>query len=180
MREYERLDKISENRELQRAYYIPYDSLEKALRGKKEESEFYRLLNGDWNFKYFESEFDIPEKIEEWDTIPVPSCWQLFGYDKIGYTNVNYPFPVDPPYVPDMNPCGIYNRTFCIEEEWGKRQIYIVFEGVSSCIFLYVNGEYVGCSQGAHLQAEFDISKYVRLGENELTAKVQGFRHRLQ
>ena len=78
MRVYEDFRKTSENREPQRAYYIPYDSLEKALRGKREESEFYRLLNGDWNFKYFESEFDIPEKIDEWDTIPVPSCWQLF------------------------------------------------------------------------------------------------------
>lgn len=172
MREYERLDKISENRELQRAYYIPYDSLEKALSGKKEESKYYRLLNGDWNFKYYESEFDMPEKIENWETIPVPSCWQLFGYDKIGYTNVNYPFPVDPPYIPDMNPCGIYKRSFSLDSDWNNRQTYIVFEGVSSCIFLYVNGEFVGYSQGSHLQAEFEITKYVKVGENELTAKV--------
>lgn len=172
MRIYERLDKISENREPQRAYYIPYDSLEKALNGKKEESKFYRILNGEWNFKYYESEFDIPDKTEDWDKIPVPSCWQMHGYDKIGYTNVNYPFPVDPPYVPDINPCGIYNKIFCIDDEWKKRKTYIVFEGVSSCIFLYVNGKYVGFSQGSHMQAEFEISKYIKPGENELTAKV--------
>lgn len=172
MREYERLDKISENREPQRAYYIPYDTLEKALAGDKRESKFYRLLNGDWNFKYFESELDIPEQIEEWDTIPVPSCWQLHGYDQIGYTNVNYPIPVNPPYVPDMNPCGIYNTSFLIEGDWENRKTYIVFEGVCSCIYLYINGQYVGYSQGSHLQAEFEISKYVRPGENELTAKV--------
>ena len=172
MREYERLDKTSENREPQRAYYIPYDSLEKALKGKKEKSKYYRLLNGEWNFRYFECESDIPEKIEEWDSIPVPSCWQLQGYDKIGYTNVNYPFPVDPPYVPDENPCGVYNTSFRIAGDWGKRKTYIVFEGVSSCVFLYVNGQYVGFSQGSHLQTEFDISEYVKSGKNELTAKV--------
>ncbi|MCR4719917.1 MAG: DUF4981 domain-containing protein [Firmicutes bacterium] len=172
MREYERIDCISDNREPQRAYYIPYDSLEKALKGVKEESKFYRLLNGVWNFKYFDSEFDVPDKIEKWDRIPVPSCWQLYGYDKIGYTNVNYPFPVDPPYVPDINPCGIYNTDFYIDEDWNLRQTYIVFEGVCSCIFLYINGEYAGYSQGSHLQAEFEISKYIKSGNNELTVKV--------
>lgn len=172
MREYERLDKISENREAPRAYYIPYDSLEKALKGVREESEFYRLLNGEWNFRYFESEYDVPNKIDKWDTIPVPSCWQIYGYDQIGYTNVNYPFPVDPPYVPDINPCGIYNTSFQIDSTWKNRKTYIVFEGVSSCVFLYINGEYVGYSQGSHLQAEFEISKYLKAGENHLTAKV--------
>jgi beta-galactosidase len=167
MREYERLDKISENREPQRAYYIPYDSLEKALKGERAESSFYRLLNGDWDFKFYESEYDIPEQIEEWDTIPVPSCWQLQGYDSGGYTNVNYPFPVDPPYVPDVNPCGIYHKKFDVNKEWEQRKTYIVFEGVCSCLFLYVNGQYVGYSQGSHMQAEFDLSDYIRCGENE-------------
>lgn len=125
MRKYERLDKISENRESQRAYYIPYDSLEKALEGKREKSKFYRLLNDQWNFKYYESEFDIPEKLENWDKVPVPSCWQLYGYDQIGYTNVNYLFPVDPPYVPDMNPCGIYNRNFSIDLIIWKKRVNI-------------------------------------------------------
>lgn len=172
MRAYERLDNISENREPQRACYIPYDSLEKALKGDKRESKFYRLLNGNWNFRYFESEYDVPAEITEWNNIPVPSCWQLYGYDQIGYTNVNYPIPVDPPYVPDLNPCGIYRTHFEIADEWVPRKTYIVFEGVSSCVFLYVNGAYVGYSQGSHLQAEFDISAYVKAGKNELTAKV--------
>lgn len=96
----------------------------------------------------------------------------MHGYDRIGYTNVNYPFPVDPPYVPDINPCGIYNTSFCLDEEWVQKETYIVFEGVCSCVFLYVNGKYVGYSQGSHLQAEFEVSKYVNYGENELTAKV--------
>ncbi len=170
MREYERLDKISEGREPQRAYYIPYDSLEKALAGKREDSAFYRLLNGDWRFKYFED--GVAEAVDEWDTIPVPSCWQIHGYDKICYTNSNYPFPIDPPYVPDSNPCGVYNTSFTLDGNWAKRETYIVFEGVSSCIYLYINGEYVGFSEGSHLQAEFDISLFVQEGENTLEAKV--------
>ena len=172
MREYENPNKLSENREVQRSYYIPYDTLEKALAGDKNQSEFYRLLNGIWNFKYYSRDIDVPEKIDDWDTIPVPSCWQMYGYGEIGYTNVNYPHPVDPPYVPDENPCGVYKTEFEINDLWSQRETYIVFEGVCSCVYLYVNGLYVGYSQGSHLQAEFDITKYVRKGKNELVVKV--------
>lgn len=172
MRIYEQFNKTSENRELQRSYYIPYESLEKALEGKKETSAYYRLLNGKWNFKYFKRDIDVPEKISAWDTIDVPSCWQTRGYDKPCYTNLNYPHPVDAPYVPDDNSCGVYERTFTLDEKWINRKTYIVFEGVSSCLFLYVNGSYVGFSQGSHNQAEFDISSYCKEGENIITAKV--------
>lgn len=172
MRIYESLKKFSENREPQRAYYIPYESLEKALEGKKENSSYYKLLNGRWNFAYFARDIDVPESISAWDTVSVPSCWQTLGYEPPVYTNVNYPYPVDAPYVPDDNPCGVYNRSFEIGEEWNGRETYIVFEGVSSCMFLYVNGEYVGFSQGSHMQAEFDITKFVHRGENTLTVKV--------
>ncbi len=172
MRHYENLKNISENREAQRSYYIPYDSLKKALTGKKDTSAFYKLLNGKWKFKYFERDIDVPETITSWDTIDVPSNWQLHGYDKPYYTNVNYPYPVDPPYVPDDNPCGVYSYDFCIDESWGSRETYIVFEGVSSCLYLYINDEYVGYTQGSHLQAEFDITRFVRPGENRLVAKV--------
>ena len=102
----------------------------------------------------------------------VPSCWQNTGYEKPWYTNQNYPFAVDAPYVPDDNPCGVYERAFNIDEAWSKRKTYIVFEGVSSCMFLYVNGEYAGYSQGSHMQAEFDITPYVKKGENTLLVKV--------
>ena len=112
MRIYENPSKTSENRLPQRAYYIPS--------GKSE----YRLLNGIWRFRYFSSDFDVPETIDTWDTIPVPSCWQTEGYDTPNYTNTNYPYPYDPPYVPDENPCGIYEREFELEEVWG--QVYLV------------------------------------------------------
>ena len=155
MRIYENLEHLSENRLKQRAYYIPTG---------------YTLLNGDWKFKFYPRDIDEEEVITEWDTIDVPSCWQARGYEKPYYTNVQYPYPVDPPYVPDENPLGIYEREFQIEDV--KRKHYIVFEGVSSCVFLYINGEYVGYSQGSHLQAEFDISSFVKKGTNVIRAKV--------
>jgi len=100
MREYENILKTSDNRLKQRAYYIP------------ENEGGYTLLNGEWNFKFFERDIDVPDEIDNWDKIKVPSCWQLCGYEKPNYTNVNFPYPVDPPYVPDENPCGVYKREF--------------------------------------------------------------------
>lgn len=158
MRIYENPEKTSENREKPRSYYIP------------EGVSKYTLLNGNWKFKYFERDIDYTENISEWDTIPVPSCWQLYGYDNPNYSNVCYPYPCDQPYVPDDNPCGVYEREFDIEETVGKH--YFVFEGVSSCAFLYINGQYVGFTQGSHLQAEFDITDFVVKGTNTVRVKV--------
>ena len=158
MRHYENPRATSENRCEKRSYYIP---------GGKSE---YHLLNGDWRFAYYSRDIDVPERIEKWDTIPVPSCWQLHGYEDPNYTNVNYPYPVDPPYVADDNPCGIYEREFTLERKWGK--VYFVFEGVASCAYLYINGHYVGFTQGSHLQAEFDITDFVQEGINTVRAKV--------
>ena len=172
MRDYENPLRLHENREKQRAYYIPYHSLEAALGGDKTKSEYYRSLNGDWDFKFFKRDLDVTENITEWDKIPVPSCWQLYGYETPVYTNINYPYPVDPPYVPDENPCGVYRTYFDISDNWFKRKTYILFEGVCSCFELYVNGEYVGFSQGSRMQAEFDIENYLKYGKNELRVKV--------
>ena len=172
MRDYERPDILSINREPQRAYYIPYDTLEKALAGDKKASAFYKLLNGIWDFKYFSSDFDLPDIIEDWDTIPVPSNWQMHGYDRPYYTNVNYPFPVDPPYVPDVNPCGIYRTAFELGEHWNSRHTYLVFEGVNSCHYVYVNDLFVGYSQGSRMQSEFNITKHLHPGRNTLQVKV--------
>lgn len=157
-RKYENIGKTSENRLKPRSYCIP--------EGKSE----YLLLNGMWNFAYFSRDIDVPEKIKKWDKIPVPSCWQSLGYENPNYTNINYPFPVDPPYVPDDNPCGVYERTFDIKSLWGK--VYFVLEGVATCAFVYVNGKYVGFTQGSHLQAEFDITDFVNKGKNTLRVKV--------
>ncbi len=158
MRIYENRQKTSENRLPPRSHYIP---------GGKSE---YTLLNGTWNFAYFKRDIDVPETIENWDSIPVPSCWQLYGYESPNYTNVNYPYPCDPPYVPDDNPCGVYQRSFFVSKLWGK--MYLHFEGVSSCAFVSVNGTEIGFTQGSRLGAEFDITDTVVEGENILTVKV--------
>lgn len=158
MRIYEQVNQTSENRKAPRSYYIPEGISE------------YKLLNGEWRFAYFDRDIDVPEKIEQWDTISVPSCWQILGYENPNYTNINYPYPCDPPYVPDDNPCGVYEREFEIEKKWGR--IYFVMEGVSSCAFLTINGGYVGFTQGSHLPAEFDITDFVREGMNTVTVKV--------
>ena len=157
MRHYEDLQHIQENRLKQRAYYIP------------ENPGAMVSLNGIWDFSFYARDFDeIPAAS---GTIDVPSCWQCRGYEKPYYTNVVYPYPVDPPYVPNENPMGVYTRTFPISDT--SRRHYIVFEGVSSCVELYINGSYAGYSQGSHLQAEFDITDFVKPGENTVTAKVR-------
>ena len=158
MKVYENIFKTSENRLAPRSYYIP--------KGVSE----YKLLNGEWDFAYFARDIDVPERIEKWDKITVPSCWQLKGYENPNYTNINYPYPCDPPFVPDDNPCGVYSRDFEIDNKWGK--VYFVFEGVSSCAFLYINDKYVGFTQGSHLSAEFDITDFVNKGKNNVVVKV--------
>lgn len=157
--------------------YIPFSDIDDALSYDKKNSEFYHLLNGDWAFLYFDSVTDADEELLSadcdtgaWDTVPVPSCWQTLGYDQIQYSNVTYTIPVDAPRVPKKNPCGIYATEFNVKPS--DRELHIVFEGVSSCFFVYVNGKEVGYSKGSHLQSEFDITDFVEPGENRLTVKV--------
>lgn len=170
MRKYENLNVIHENTLKPRAHYIPYDSLEKALAGDKTKSVYYTLLNGEWDFRYFARDIDCPAAIDEWDKVNVPSCWQTTGYEKPYYTNVNYPYPVNPPYVPDDNPVGVYRRLISISKDEAARENYIVFEGVCSCFELFVNGEYIGFSSVSHCTSEFKIK--LNEGENEIIAKV--------
>ena len=158
MRHYENPERTSENRCPARSWYIP-GGVSRQL-----------TLNGHWNFAYFTRDIDVPEQISQWDTIPVPSCWQLQGYENPNYSNINYPYPCDPPYVPDDNPCGVYQRQFALDSTAGRT--YFVFEGVSSCAYLYVNGRYVGFTQGSHILAEFDITDYVNQGINTVQVKV--------
>jgi len=157
VRKYEDLNYLQENRLPQRAYYIP------------ENEGAYILLNGEWDFAYYEKDYD--ESPSQMGKIDVPSCWQTRGYGRPYYTNVVYPHPVDPPYVPMDNPMGVYTRKLFLHKE--DRKYYIVFEGVSSCLELLVNGQFVGYSQASRLQAEFDITDFVRQGSNEITVKVR-------
>lgn len=159
MRFYENPQFLQENRLPQRSYYIPRNE------------GAYILLNGVWKFKYFQYDDEYTKNISDWDSIPVPGCWQLYGYEDPNYTNINYPYPVDPPYVPDANPMGVYEREFEIKD--CSKNTYIVFEGVCSNIELYINEKYVGYSQGSHLQSEFDISDFVKNGNNTIRVLVR-------
>ena len=170
MRKYEDLSRIHENTLPPRAHYIPYDTLEKALSGDKSASDFYVLLNGEWDFRYYSRDIDCPDVITEWDKVNVPSCWQMTGYEKPYYTNVNYPYPVDPPFVPDDNPVGVYRKVISVDAKKADMETYLVFEGVSSCVELFVNGEYVGFSTVSHGTSEFKVA--LRAGDNEIIAKV--------
>ena len=158
MRYYENPQKTSENRCKPRSYYIPSNP------------GAYTLLNGIWRFKYYERDVDVQENITQWDTIDVPSCWQTRGYAEPNYANVEYPHPVDPPYVPTDNPCGVYEREFEIVNP--DNRTYFVMEGVASSGRVFVNGNYVGFTIGNHMQAEFDITDFVVKGTNTVRVEV--------
>jgi len=161
------------NRLSSRSHFIPYNDLINVFKNQKSMSSNYKLLNGMWKFKYYSSLLDVDETIfgstellDAWESIPVPSNWQMHGYDKHIYTNVNYPFPVDPPFVPDVNPCGIYALNINIPSYYKDRHTYLRFEGVSACFFLYINGVLIGYSQGSHMPSEFDITDSVKCNQN--------------
>ena len=154
-----------------RAYFIPYHSEDAALNGKRENSEFFFSLCGEWNFRFYNSFEDIGDDFlnESFsDNISVPCCWQTVlgkGYDVPLYSNLFYPFPLDPPYVPEENPAGHYNRKFTLSKKEGKRY-FINFEGVSSCFYLFVNGVFAAYSQVSHNTTEVDITDKLINGEN--------------
>ncbi len=160
-----------------RSYYLP-KAPEQALDENVSVQERQILLNGSWDFKYYPNPFVIEDFTQTdysyigYDKIPVPSCWQMHGYDKHQYTNVRYPFPYDPPYVPAENPCGVYHRNFTLTKEQCAYRQYLNFEGVDSCFYLYINKEFVGYSQVSHSTSEFEITSFVSEGENELTVVV--------
>ena len=139
------------------AYFIPHQRLETTE--EREASDYFTSLNGDWDFHYYPSYHDLPEdflKQSFSQQIPVPSNWQNHGFDQHHYTNINYPFPFDPPFVPNQTPCGLYHRHF----EWSpqREQRYLLnFEGVDACIYLYINEQFVGYSQVSHATAEFGV-----------------------
>lgn len=176
---YENLQILHENTMPNRAYYIPASKNLGTLVTNREVSDRIQFLNGDWKFKFYESIYDLQEKfyeegysVENFDTIPVPGVWQNFGYDYHQYTNVRYPIPIDPPYVPQENPCGAYVHTFTYERDEKAPNAYLNFEGVDSCFYLWINGRYVGYSQVSHATSEFDVTEYLVEGDNKLAVLV--------
>ncbi|MBN2137078.1 MAG: DUF4981 domain-containing protein [Sedimentisphaerales bacterium] len=168
------------NKEPGHCTLAPYGDTQSALAGQWEASPFYKSLNGDWKFNWAIKPADRPVdfyKVDyndaDWKKIPVPSNWQMHGYGRPIYLNMRYPFPANPPYIPhDYNPVGSYRRTFTTPSDWNGREVFILFEGVKSAFYLWVNGHKVGYSQGSMTPAEFDITRYLRPGDNTLAVEV--------
>ena len=179
---HKRLDTLHVGCEKPHAYFIPYQNAEIAKTGNRSQSDRFFSLCGDWAFRFFKSarelgDFLAPEfDAQPHDTLTVPMSWQLAlnrGYDKPQYTNVRYPFPVDPPHVPDENPCGLYTRTFEMDADViAERQVRWVFEGVDSCFYVFINGKFVGYSQVSHMTSEFTVNPYLVAGVNQIKVLV--------
>ncbi|MEW7315207.1 beta-galactosidase [Buttiauxella gaviniae] len=141
-------------------------------------SESLLSLNGDWQFNYFIQPEHVPESWLENDlpdaqTLPVPSNWQMHGFDAPIYTNVTYPIPVTPPFVPENNPTGCYSLNFTVEQSWLDRgQTRIIFDGVNSAFYLWCNGQWIGYGQDSRLPSEFDLSDVLHAGQNRLAVMV--------
>ena len=183
------------NKERGHATYIPYASTEKLQADARyqkawltPENAQFLSLNGEWKFKYApdaakrDTAFVKPTfDVSKWDNIEVPSCWEMKGYDKPVYVNVDYIFYDKPPYITlrpeyagkvDPNPVGSYRRTFNLPTDWDKKNVFLHFDGIYSGAYVWVNGQYIGYTEGGNNDAEFDISKAVKAGENQVAVQV--------
>lgn len=164
------------------AYLIPHATDASALRDNRAASDRFVSLCGDWDFQFCATPEQLPDFLspaftrEGMDKLTVPMSWQAAlgrGYDTPNYTNVNYPYPVDPPHVPDDNPCGLYVRDFAIDARTlAEQTVYLTFEGVDSCFYVFVNDKFVGYSQVSHMTSEFDVTSFLRAGDNTLKVLV--------
>ena len=165
-----------------RAYFIPFhDDTNAEL--PRSSSRYFHSLNGEWDFRFYKSLVDAEDGFyaedfvidDNYNKIKVPMNWQMDldkDYDKPNYTNVNYPIPKDPPFVPDENPCGIYIRDFEVDASMQDRDLFLNFEGVDSCFYLWINGKQVGYSQVSHMTSEFNITEFVHDGTNRIAVLV--------
>ena len=173
---------LHQNTEPPRASMMIFPDADEADPLHRELSPWYRTLNGLWKFKWVRKPEERPGTFYQtdyddtkWDEIPVPSNWQMEGYGTPIYTNIGYPFPVENLRAPvTFNPVGSYRRHFSIPESWDGRKVYLVFDGVESAFYLWINGRKVGYSQGSRTPAEFDITGFLEKGDN--IAAVQVFR----
>ncbi|MBQ3906670.1 MAG: DUF4981 domain-containing protein [Lachnospiraceae bacterium] len=159
------------------AWFVPFDEKKVAEGadpfGTKETSTRVEMLNGTWNFAYYDSVLDLEDdftKLKFTDKIPVPSNWQLHGYDTPQYTAISYPITFDPPFVPDEDPVGIYQRFYTYNPDGLER--ILTFEGVDSCLYLFVNGKAVGYTQVSHCFSEFNVTPYLKKGRNSIVCAV--------
>lgn len=163
-----------------RAHFFPFRDEASAVTGRREASPWFTPLNGVWKFHYAQAPAEAPadfaaESFDDsrWRQLAVPSCWQMHGYGRPHYTNVQYPFPADPPWVPTENPTGSYRREMTLTPELLEgRRLVLRFEGVDSAFYIYFNGHEVGFSKGSRLPAEFDVTPFARVGRNVLAVRV--------
>lgn len=170
---HEKPEKLHVNTEPNRNYFLPFCENANPFEERENSNRFF-LLNGIWNFRFYDSFLDIEDDFLDIDfsqTITVPSNWQLYGYDKPMYVNIRYPIAYNPPFVPDQNPVGLYQRKFSIDLSDGF-DMFLNFEGVDSCFYLYINNEFVGYSQVTHMTSEFNVTKYLVNGENSITVMI--------
>ncbi len=188
--DWENQDVIGRNKEPARATAVPYASTTNAVKGARAVSAYVQSLNGDWKFNWVKRPEERPVDFHQpdfdssaWKTIPVPSNWQMEGYGVPIYVNTSYPFKKSPPQImlepPGhftsyelRNPVGSYLTSFSMPDDWKDRETVIHFGGVESAFYLWINGEMVGYSQGSYTPAEFNITKYLRPGENRLAVEV--------
>jgi len=178
--DYENPKVFERNQEEAHATLMPYPDTDLALKGERKASPCHMSLNGIWQFHWAENPELAPEEFyksgfnrEDWKTIPVPSNWQMEGFGYPLFRNVGLPHPLDPPEVPELfNPTGSYYRSFELPEDWDKRQIFLHFEGVHSASYVWINGREVGYNQGGMEPAEYDITPYLKRGENSIAVRV--------
>ncbi|MBR6781553.1 MAG: hypothetical protein IKM24_11140, partial [Clostridia bacterium] len=174
------LESIHVNTMEPRAYFIPFAMPE--CKGKaREESDRFQLLNGEWDFRFIPdvervgiAKEGFADKIACEETVTVPKCWQMYtdrNYDAPQYINQDYPFPVDPPHLPDAIPGGFYRHTFTAKKNTDKRY-WLNFEGVSPCFYLWLNDRFVGFGSVSHSTNEFDVTDYLTDGDNKIEVLV--------
>ena len=176
---YEDLNVMHDKTMPARAYYIPASVRMDDLVEHRENSDRFQMLSGEWKFQYYNSIYDVKESFYEkgydvsgFDHVTVPGVWQMDGYDTHQYTNIRYPFPFDPPYVPQDIPCGAYVHNFEYNREKKASKAFLNFEGVDSCFYVWVNGVYAGYSQVSHATSEFDVTDLLNEGKNTLAVLV--------
>ena len=179
MHDWENPAVVGINRLQPRSFFLPFPDDSSAIRGQRADTPWFASLNGTWKFHCAPTVAEVPADffnkafdVSAWGELPVPSNWQMLGHGHPHYTNVQFPFPVDPPHVPTENPTGCYRREFWVPETWNARQILLRFEGVDSAFYIWVNGKPIGFSKGSRLPSEFDITAALTPGTNTLAVQV--------
>ncbi|KAB2822816.1 MAG: beta-galactosidase, partial [Paludibacter sp.] len=171
------------NKEAPRAAFFAFPGKYNPSDTDMKKAPNFLSLNGIWKFNWVERPADRPKCFYEngydvsgWDDVVVPGSWELQGYDVPIYTDVEYPFPNNEPFIPhDYNPVGSYKRSFVLPDEWQGQEIYLRFDGVRSAFYVWVNGQKVGYSQDSKTPAEFDVTRWVKPGNNHLAVEVYRF-----